>query len=185
MRRKQVLWLVVGVTTFGQAIAADEAGARAKSTGMSAAECEVWERELSFSKTVARHDEAAFTEHVHAGAVFDAGSAKPQRGRTAVLERWREIIEGKAFALHWYPGHVAIGGDPDIALSSGPAWVEDFDPKTTQRWTISRFTSTWVRDKDGRWRVMFDGSSAPPKPATAEDVAKLAASQPAACPRAS
>jgi ketosteroid isomerase-like protein len=184
MMRNHVLGLAAGVAACSQVIAADDAGAREKAAGMSAAECEVWERELSFSKTVARHDEAAFTEHVHAGAVFAAGSAEPQRGRAAVVERWREIIEGKAFALHWRPGHVAIGGDPDIALSSGPAWIEDFDPKATQRWTISRFTSTWVRDKDGRWRVMFDGSSAPPKPATAEEVAKLAASQPATCPRA-
>lgn len=153
--------------------------------GMSASECEVWERELGFSKTVANHDEKAFVEHLHPGAVFAAGSAAPQRGRAAVLEGWRETIEGRTFALRWHPSHVVIGGDPDIALSSGPAWIEDLDPDTKQRWTITRYTSTWVRDTDGRWRVLFDGAGAPPKPATAEDVAKLVASLPSTCPRSS
>lgn len=179
------LALVFAAANIACAQAADNARPAQASAGMSEAECEVWNRELSFSQTVAKHDEAAFTQHVHAGAVFAAGSASPQRGRAAVLEQWRETIEGKAYALRWHPGHVVIGDDPDIALSSGPAWIEDFDPKTTQRWTITRFTSTWVRDKDGQWRVLFDGSGAPPKPATADEVAKLAAAQPAACPRAS
>ena len=177
--------LLLALTSMAAAHAATAADSVTDKGGMSAAECEVWARELGFSKTVARHDHAAFAEHVHAGAVFDAGSPKPQRGRAAVLERWRTIIDGKEFALHWHPGHVAIGSDPDIALSSGPAWVEDFDPKTTQRWTIMRYTSTWVRDADGRWRVMFDGSSASPKPATAEDIARLEASLPESCPRSS
>jgi hypothetical protein len=73
-------------------------------------------------------------------------------------------------------------GDPRIALSSGPAWIEDFDPKTTQRYSTSRYTSTWVKDADGEWRVLFDGSGAPWKPATAEEIAKLAAAKVPTCP---
>lgn len=163
--------------------AADGPKAAQTEARMSKAECEVWNRELSFSRTVEAHDAAAFANHVHEGAVFAAGTAAPQRGRAAVLERWTEIIEGKKFALHWHPGYVSIGGDPDIALSSGPAWIEDFDPKTTQRYSISRYTSTWIRDRDGQWRVLFDGSGAPPKPATADEVAKLAAAQATSCPQ--
>jgi ketosteroid isomerase-like protein len=150
--------------------------------GMTRAECEVWNREAGFSRTVQAHDAAAFAGYVHEGAVFAAGTAAPQRGRAVVLERWKEIIEGKAFALHWHPGFVSIGGDPGIALSSGPAWIEDFDPKATQRWSTSRYTSTWVKDRDGQWRVLFDGSGAPWKPATEEEIAKLAAAQPTTCP---
>jgi len=185
MDTRHALALVAASLALVQASPRGHAGEPPRAAPMTAAECEVWERELSFSKTVANHDEKAFAEHVHEGAVFNAGTRAPIRGRDAVVKDWRPIIEGKAYALHWHPGNVAIGGDPDIALSSGPVWTEDFDPKAEHRWTISRYTSTWKRDKDGRWRVLFDGSAAPPRPATPEEVAKLAAAQPATCPRGS
>ncbi|HEY0232265.1 MAG TPA: DUF4440 domain-containing protein [Dokdonella sp.] len=149
---------------------------------MSAAECEVWNRELSFARSVDAHDSAAFAAHLHAGAVFGAGTPAPIRGRAAITEDWKEIIEGSRFVLRWRPGFVAIGGDPNIALSSGPAWTDNPDPNAKQRYTISRFTSTWVKEADGQWRVLFDGAGAPPKAATAEDIRKLVAAQPATCP---
>lgn len=152
--------------------------------GMTAAECEVWNRERDFARSVEAHDAREFAAHLDAGAVFGAGSAKPTRGRDAVVASWKDIIEGRKFALRWHPGFVAIGSDPRIALSSGPAWTEDLDPAAKQRYTISKFTSTWVKGSDGQWRVLFDGSGAPPKPATAEEIQRLVAAQPATCPRA-
>jgi ketosteroid isomerase-like protein len=152
-------------------------------TRMSAAECDVWNRERSFSRTVEAHDAVEFASHLHAGTVFGAGGPAPIRGRAAVVEGWKEIIDGEKFALRWYPGYVSIGSDPDIAVSSGPSWTEDFDPATQQRFSISRYTSTWVRDADGQWRVLFDGTGAPPKAATPEDIRKLVAGLPAACPQ--
>ena len=180
--------LSIALTMLSAAALADEPKAAPASAPvplrMSAAECEVWNRELSFSKTVEAHDAAAFASHIHSGTVFGAGSPAPVRGRAAVVEDWKEIIEGKTFSLRWHPGFVAIGGDPNIALSSGPAWTEDLDPKAKQRYSISKYTSTWVKDRDGQWRVLFDGAGAPPKPATAADIAKLVAAQAATCPRA-
>jgi hypothetical protein len=70
-----------------------------------------------------------------------------------------------------------------MAVSTGPAWTEDFDPNTKQRYSISRFGSVWVKGSDGQWRVLFDGAGAPPKPATAEDIAKLVAAQATTCPQ--
>ena len=150
---------------------------------MSAAECEVWNRERSFARTVEAHDAVAFASHLHAGAVFGAGSPAPIRGRAAVVDGWKEIIDGRKFALRWHPGYVSIGSDPDIAVSSGPAWTEDFDPAGRQRFSISRFTSTWVRGADGRWQVLFDGAGAPPRAATPDEIRQLVAGLPAACPQ--
>src|SRR5262249_2567681 len=59
--------------------------------GMTAVECEVWNRERSFADSVDKHDRAAFTEHVHADAVFGAASASTQRGRDAILKAWSGI----------------------------------------------------------------------------------------------
>ena len=155
---------------------------------MSAAECEVWNRERSFAASVEHHDAAAFADHVHAHAAFDAGSPEPIHGRAAVVEGWKGIIEGKQINLGWSPGIVTIGGDGSLAISRGPSWIEDLrpDPKqpdSVKRYRIGEFISTWIRDADGKWRVLFDGGAAPMHAATADDVAKLIASLPKECPQ--
>ncbi len=147
---------------------------------MTAAECEVWTRERSFARSVEDHDAAAFATHLFRDTVFNAASPQPVRGREAVVADWKPIIEGREFALRWHPQFVTIGADPDVAVSSGPAWTEIFDPSAKHRYTISRFNSVWKRDADGEWRVLFDGGT-PPKPATREEVARLVASLPASC----
>lgn len=151
--------------------------------GMSAAECEVWNRERSFARSVERHDADAFADHVHRDTVFQAATPEPLRGRAAVVEAWAPIVAGE-FPLRWHPGFVSIGGDPDIALSVGPAWVENPDPDAASRFRLGSFVSTWVRDSDGAWRVLFDRSAQPMRDATVEDVEKVRAGLPAECPRA-
>lgn len=155
---------------------------------MSAAECEVWNRERSFAASVEHHDAAAFADHVHAQAAFDAGSPEPIHGRAAVVDGWKGIIEGKQIKLSWSPGFVTIGGDGSLAISRGPSWIEDLRPNPKQpdfvkRYRIGEFISTWIMDADGTWRVLFDGGAAPMHAATADDVAKLIASLPKECPQ--
>lgn len=151
----------------------------------SPAECEVWARELGFAQSVAEHDHAAFAEHVHAGAVFIPAPNALLRGRAAIAEGWRDTIDGKQLALRWHPQTVAIGGDPDTAVSQGPYWIEDLRPDAPRRFSIGRYNSVWSRGSDGVWHVLFDGGGEPPRPATADDVARLRGSLARECPRSS
>ena len=150
---------------------------------MSARECEVWNRERSFAQSVERHDAEAFADHVQRDAVFQAATPEPLRGRAAVVEAWTPIVNGD-FPLRWHPGAVSIGGDPDIAMSVGLAWVENPDPKAASRYRLGSFVSTWVRDEDGAWRVLFDRSAQPLRDASAEEVAKVRAALVETCPAA-
>lgn len=150
---------------------------------LSADECAVWARELSFAQSVADHDAAAFAAHVHAGAVFGAKRAQAERGRDAVVQGWAGIVEGKKLKLLWYPTMVAIGGEPDIAYSSGPALYESLAPGAKQRYSLGGFQSIWHKDADGVWRVLFD-DGVPPVPATAEQAAAFKQARKEICPRA-
>lgn len=154
----------------------------APTPAMTAPECVVWNRERSFAASVEHHDAAAFADHVHAQAAFNAGSPEPAHGRAAVLDNWKEIIEGKDIKLRWSPGIVTIGGDGSMAISRGPSWLENLRPDAKSRWKIGEFISTWIRDTDGQWRVLFDAGTAPMHAATEEEVAKLVASLPKECP---
>ena len=104
------------------------------------------------------------------------------RPRAAVVEAWQPMIRGE-FPLRWHPGLAHIGGHPDIALSYGPAWVENADPKASSRFRLGSFVSTWVRDADGAWRVLFDRSAQPFRDASAEEIGALVAALPKECPR--
>lgn len=149
---------------------------------LSASECEVWARELDFARAVEEHNAAAFSGIVAEGAVFGAKRANPQRGREAVAAAWSGLIAGKELRLSWYPRMVAIGGEPDIAYSSGPALYEDLAPDSSQRFRIGAFQSIWHRDADGTWRVLFD-DGIEPKPAGEAEVAAFRAGRREACPR--
>ncbi|MBX3710538.1 MAG: DUF4440 domain-containing protein [Lysobacter sp.] len=144
-------------------------------------ECAVWARELSFADSVARHDAAAFAEHLEPGAVFGAGSDARTRGRDAIVERWRRIIEGRQVTIEWYPTRTTVGGVEGIAWSEGPALVIT-DPGTPQQaYRLGRFRSVWRRGEDGTWRVLFDdGDEA--RPATPEEVRAFRAGRRDTCP---
>jgi len=134
--------------------------------------CTVWQRELSFAASVEHHDEAAFAQHIDNEAVFAANTAHPQRGRAAVVQQWKPLIEGKSLRVRWYPAWVVQAGDPSIVLSSGPALLENLAPNANPRYTMIAFSTVWHRGTDGVWRVMFDGGDEG-RPATAQDVANF------------
>lgn len=143
--------------------------AMAATPSHTAAECEVWQRELSFAKSLADHDAEAFASHIAEQAAFGASQPAPDRGREAIAKGWAPLIEGKGVRLRWYPTRVTIAGRDDIAWSSGPALFEMLNPKAPYRWHVSQFRSVWVREPDGVWRVLFDDGTEP-RPATDEDV---------------
>ena len=146
------------------------------------AECEVWARELSFAKSVADNDAAAFAEHLHPGAAFGSSGANPQRGAGTITQAWAKIVSGDGVRLHWYPTRSTIGGEGDIAWSSGPSVYEVLDPAAEHRYLLGGFHSVWHKGEDGTWRVLFD-DGIPSRPATEEEVAAFHAARREACPQ--
>src|SRR5689334_25446238 len=103
-------------------------------SGLTAAECEVFDRERAFAETVDRHDRQAFAGFLHENAVFGAASPQPQRGRDAILAAWAGIIEGKNVQLEWRPQFVSLGKDTNVAMSRGPfAFTGKNEKGETQR----------------------------------------------------
>lgn len=177
MRVALVVGALAGLAVSSHAFAQQPA----RSPTFSKAECVVWARELAFADSVKRHDAKAFADFVSSGAVFGVGSGSQVRGRSAVVADWAGIVDGSALVLSWYPTAVAIGGEGDIAYSTGPALLESPAGKTPKRVSVSTFVSTWHRDSDGTWRVLLDGG-ATPKAASDADVADFHAGR-KTCPQ--
>jgi len=174
-------WLAVALLLAGGAHSA----VAAEPAGMTATECEVWERERTFAESVDRHDRKAFAEHVHENAVFRAASPNPQRGRETIVEGWKGIIEGKDIQLVWRPQFVSLGTDTNVAMSRGPFAMTAKNDKGETKYAIGHFVSIWTRkDSASPWYVVLDGGGPAPTPATADEVKKHLGTAPATCPRA-
>ena len=153
-------WCVAGAASAQVAVIdAQPLPLATKRIAASSDECVVWRREQSFARTVEAHDARAFQAFLHAGTVFNAGTADADRGSAEVAKSWAEIVEGKTIALRWRPGIVQIGGEPTIAISRGPYILQRLQAAAPP-YRVGMYQSVWVRDgRDGAWRVLFDGSA--------------------------
>ena len=160
------------------------AGSAAPAARLSADECEVWARELSFAQSVADHDAAAFASHLEPDAAFGASQPRADPRPRRIAQRWAGIIEGKRFKLRLVSRRgPPSGGVGDIAWSSGPSLFEDPDPKATQRYRIGAFHSVWHRGADGVWRVLFD-DGVDPRPVSEAEAVAFREGRRTACPQA-
>ena len=156
----------IGCAAFAQdaAIDAGPLPLASQRVPASAAECAVWQRELSFARAVERHDAEAFAAHLHAGSIFNVGTTEADRGRDAIVRSWAEIVDGRTIALRWRPGIVQIGGEPTIAVSRGP-FILQRTQNGTLLFRVGMYQTVWLRDpRDGVWRVLFDGSATSSQP---------------------
>lgn len=135
------------LATAGLALAVLGLGASAAPEQDADAVSEVRAAELAFARSMAQRDHAAFASFVSEEAVFLGQEAL--RGRRAVAEGWKPFFEGDAAPFSWEPERVVVLDSGDLALSTGPV----FDPAGER---VGTFNSTWRREADGRWRVVFD-----------------------------
>lgn len=171
---------MLGLVPFG----AGAAFAADAPAGLSATECEVFERERTFALSVDNHDRQSFIEHVHPDAVFGAASPRTQVGRDAIVKAWSGIIEGKGTKLEWRPRFVSSGADTNVAMSRGPYVLTAKNDKGETKYLIGEFVSVWVRkDKSSPWYVVLDGGGPDPTPAGEDEAKQHMAAAPATCPR--
>ncbi|MDQ3282283.1 MAG: alpha/beta fold hydrolase [Acidobacteriota bacterium] len=110
--------------------------------------------ETAFAKAFADRDKAKFFAFVADDATF-LSPAGTLRGKAAVVERWSRFFEGPVAPFSWGPDRVSVTTDGTIGLSSGPVFAPDGSHAGT-------FSSTWRRQADGSWKIIFDGSGPGP-----------------------
>ena len=109
---------------------------------------EVRARETAFARSMADRDLAVFTSFISPEAVF-VGVGGTTRGPQEISAAWKRFFEGPDAPFSWRPETVEVLPSGTLGLSSGPV----FDPKGER---IGTYNSTWRRDADGVWRIIFD-----------------------------
>jgi ketosteroid isomerase-like protein len=108
---------------------------------------EVRQTETAFAKTMADRDHAAFASFLAADTVFFGGGVL--RGKAAVADAWKGSYQGQAAPFSWAPENVEVLDSGELGFSSGPV----FDPAGKR---VGTFNSVWRKEKDGKWRIIFD-----------------------------
>jgi ketosteroid isomerase-like protein len=111
----------------------------------------VADAERAFAATMAKRDLAGFTALISQEAIFMGATDAPRvlRGRTAIVDVWKQFFDGPDAPFSWEPDIVEVLDSGTMALTSGPVR----DPKGE---LTGRFNSIWRLESDGRWRIVFD-----------------------------
>lgn len=120
----------------------------------------VSDAETAFAKAFADRDQTKFFAFV----AEDANFLSPNRtlaGKPQVVETWSRFFKDSSAPFAWRPERVVVNGAGDIGLSTGPV----LDPAGKH---IGNFSSIWQKQKDGSWKVIFDGPGAPVCPPEGE-----------------
>ncbi|HYI08961.1 MAG TPA: alpha/beta fold hydrolase [Thermoanaerobaculia bacterium] len=111
---------------------------------------DVRQHEIAFAKAFADRDKEKFFSYVADDATF-LGGLSTQRGKAQVVERWSRFFTGAQAPFSWIPDRVAVSADGTLGFTSGPVFAPDGKH-------AGSFQSTWRKQADGSWKVLFDGS---------------------------
>src|SRR6516165_4667286 len=115
---------------------------------------EVRATEIAFAKAFADRDVKKFFSYLADDAQF-LGRSNTMRGKQQVVAVWSEFFKAAVAPFRWEPERVVTNAAGDLGFSSGPV----FDEAGVQTGT---FTSTWLRQPNGSWKILFDGGSVCP-----------------------
>ena len=122
--------------------------APAPSVDQAAASAELRAAETAFAATMARRDLAAFSALVADDAVFMNGG-HPLRGKARVVEHWKQYFDGPQPPFSWKPETAEANMSGTMGYTRGPV-------TSPEGKVFAHFHSTWRRQADGQWRVVFD-----------------------------
>ena len=125
----------------------------AAAPGSAVAAEQVREAETAFARAFTDRDQTRFFSFVADDATF-LSPKKTLSGKAQVVQTWTQFFGGREAPFRWQPERVVINGAGDIGLSTGP--VFDAAGKHT-----GDFSSVWQKQKEGMWKVIFDGPGAP------------------------
>ena len=119
--------------------------------------------EIGFSRAVEQGDRARFESFIDADARFVGGSVR--RGVDEVSAAWSVFFIEGGPRIKWRPQFVEVLQDGQLALSRGPFRMSSVDGEGNPVEVWGTFNSTWRKQADGGWKVVFDaGSSEPESP---------------------
>jgi ketosteroid isomerase-like protein len=109
--------------------------------------------ETAFAKAFADRDSARFVSFLAPDAKFLQKSGA-LTGKDQIMSKWGPWLKLEKAPFSWRPERVEVNGAGDIGLSAGPV----FDDTGAH---VADYYSIWEKQKDGTWKIIFDGPGTP------------------------
>jgi ketosteroid isomerase-like protein len=141
------------------AIAVASAVLHAQKIDTKAAAAAIMQADRDFNQSVASRDKKTFLSLISETAVFVGDG--PMRGHDEILKGWSPFFDPNGPTLTWEPtsAEVLVGGDVGITIGSWTRRTKAADGKTSEG--RGQYVTTWQKQKDGAWKVVYDiGSTA-------------------------
>jgi len=130
---------------------------------------EIVEADRAFDNSVAAAGTAGASAWAGHFAEYGGMNSVPQlRGREEVRKAMEPFFSKAGNTLRWQPdfADVSESGDLGYTLGASQRYWTDKDGKAFEN--EGRYITIWKRQKDGTWKIAFDGgTSTPPRPAKA------------------
>ena len=78
------------------------------------------------------------------------------RGKAAVQQEWKSLLENKAISLRWQHISAEISKSKDLGYTVGSYTVTRTDDKGSAVVGSGKYLTVWRMQKDGSWKVEFD-----------------------------
>jgi uncharacterized protein (TIGR02246 family) len=119
-----------------------------------AATAAIMQADREFNQAVTARDRQKFLSFIAEQAVFVG--AGEMRGHDAILEGWSPFFDPDGATLTWSPTHgeVLVGGDVGYTVGSWVRRSSTPDGKISE--ATGQYVTTWQKQKDGRWLVVYD-----------------------------
>jgi len=110
--------------------------------------------ETGFSRAAEMRDKALFLSFVDPDARFV--TSRVARGRAEIGIAWAAVFEPDGPKMRWRPRVVEVSSDGTLAISRGPyrSVSRGENGELIESW--GTFISTWRRNQEGAWQVLFD-----------------------------
>ncbi len=125
---------------------------------------EVRQAEIGFAKAFVDRDQAKFFSYVPDDTTF-LSARRTLRGKTEMMKIWSTFFKDPVAPFSWGPERVVVSADGKLGFSIGPIFGSDGK-------IGGSYFSTWRKEADGSWKVIFDGPGMP-GPYMPEDAPKI------------
>lgn len=136
------------------------AWAQPRAVDTKAAAAAIMQADRDFNQSVATRDKKKFLSLISETAVFVGDG--PLRGHDEILKGWGAFFDPNGPTLTWEPtsAQVLVGGDVGVTIGSWVRRAKAADGTTSE--ARGQYVTTWQKQKDGAWKVVYDiGSTAP------------------------
>jgi ketosteroid isomerase-like protein len=147
MKHKSLVWgvlLIAGIHTIGSA-----APPAANREALLAAD-------RAFDAATAEKKLDGFSSFLADDASTLRADRPVLRGKSAVQQEWKALLENKSISLRWQPISAEIAKSGDLGYTVGTYTITRTDEKGSAIVGTGKYLTVWRLQKDKSWKVEFD-----------------------------